>query len=68
LGRRTRRVAAPWMGTSPRMSTPGSESPRLADRERSADGVQPGRHRQDPVEHPSRVPDEKDIRIPDADE
>jgi hypothetical protein len=50
------------------MSTPGSESPRLADRERSADGVQPGRHRQDPVEHPSRVPDEKDIRIPDADE
>jgi hypothetical protein len=51
------------------MSTPASASPRLPDRERRASGDEPDLDRQNPVEHPSRIPDdEKDIRIPDPHE
>jgi hypothetical protein len=51
------------------MSTPPSESPRLPDREREAAGDEPDMHRQNPVTHPSRIPDdEKGVRLPDPDE
>jgi len=51
------------------MSTPESESPRLPDDERSAEGDQPDLERQNKVEHAARVSDdEKEVRIPDPDE
>jgi hypothetical protein len=51
------------------MSAPPSESPRLPDRERDADGDRPDLESRSPVEYRSRIPDdEKVARIPDPDE
>jgi hypothetical protein len=51
------------------MSTPASRNPRLPDNERTADGDAPDLDRQNPVQHPSRIPDdEKNRRLPDPDE
>ena len=51
------------------MSTPPSANPRLPDTERDAEGDKPDLERQNPVEHPSRIPDdEKSTRIPDPHE
>ena len=47
------------------MSTPPSESPRLPDSEKAADGDDPDMNRQNPVPHASRIPEEeRGTRIP----
>jgi hypothetical protein len=65
----TPRVASASLGYERDMSTPPSGSPRLPDSERTADGDAPDLDRQNPVQHPSRIPDdEKNRRLPDPDE